>query len=337
MRSRSSGSWDEDHDPDVPEWADTDDMDTPGTFDSSGAFMSMRELKEVEEKEKEDGEKGQEKRERGDTEGGEKRKLNGAKSKKDSESPGKTSDPDSAESKDVSVTDKSDRSKSSRERSGSPQTQAQRKDSDVNKKIEKKDSSIAGRVFRGDAAENGTDASRQSSAVGHPPERTGSKAQQAAEAPVEQVSSDKPALKAGASKSHSRSPEEMPKEEHVPKPAAENQPCPVVPEQSMDPARENGPQAGHMLADILEDDQFDHLEKAAEDLVATWTAEEDAKSDNKAKVEAGSVPMDHEDAKKWFYRDPQGDLQGPFTSSEMAEWFSAGYFTMNLLVKRGCD
>ena len=105
-----------------------------------------------------------------------------------------------------------------------------------------------------------------------------------------------------------------------------------------------------------------------------------------------ALPLDHEDSKKWFYRDPQGDLQGkilallylkylklwdilenfkcdvpkkatsrssqtkfllyylcnvcielffsqtgPFTSAEMAEWFSAGYFTMNLLVKRGCD
>ena len=30
-------------------------------------------------------------------------------------------------------------------------------------------------------------------------------------------------------------------------------------------------------------------------------------------------------------------LLGPFTSTEMAEWFSAGYFTINLLVKRGCD
>ena len=28
---------------------------------------------------------------------------------------------------------------------------------------------------------------------------------------------------------------------------------------------------------------------------------------------------------------------GPFAASEMAEWFSAGYFTMNLQVKRGCD
>ena len=85
------------------------------------------------------------------------------------------------------------------------------------------------------------------------------------------------------------------------------------------------------------EDDFGHLEKAAEDLVATWTAEEDAKSDCKAKVESGGVPLDHEDAKKWFYRDPQGDLQGPFKAAEMAEWFSAGYFTMNLLVKRGCD
>lgn len=37
----------------------------------------------------------------------------------------------------------------------------------------------------------------------------------------------------------------------------------------------------------------------------------------------------------WFYQDPQGKLQGPFTAQEMAEWFSAGYFTMNLPVKQG--
>lgn len=30
-------------------------------------------------------------------------------------------------------------------------------------------------------------------------------------------------------------------------------------------------------------------------------------------------------------------LLGPFTTQEMAEWFQAGYFTMSLLVKRGCD
>ncbi|KAF5274864.1 hypothetical protein FQA39_LY07046 [Lamprigera yunnana] len=40
---------------------------------------------------------------------------------------------------------------------------------------------------------------------------------------------------------------------------------------------------------------------------------------------------------KWYYQDPQGDLQGPFLSHEMAEWFRAGYFTSPLLVKRHCD
>ena len=61
---------------------------------------------------------------------------------------------------------------------------------------------------------------------------------------------------------------------------------------------------------VTEPDEFDHLEKAAEDLMATWTAEEDEKSDRQAAVESVGVPMNHEDAKKWFYKDPQGDLQG---------------------------
>lgn len=51
----------------------------------------------------------------------------------------------------------------------------------------------------------------------------------------------------------------------------------------------------------------------------------------------GFVPPEHEDAYKWFYRDPQGDIQGPFTQVQMSEWFSVGYFNMTLLVKQGCD
>lgn len=40
---------------------------------------------------------------------------------------------------------------------------------------------------------------------------------------------------------------------------------------------------------------------------------------------------------KWFYRDPQGEVQGPFMASEMAEWHKQGYFAPNLLVRRTCD
>lgn len=36
-------------------------------------------------------------------------------------------------------------------------------------------------------------------------------------------------------------------------------------------------------------------------------------------------------------RDPQGEVQGPFTTAEMSEWFNSGYFTMALSVRRACD
>lgn len=40
---------------------------------------------------------------------------------------------------------------------------------------------------------------------------------------------------------------------------------------------------------------------------------------------------------KWYYRDPQGEVQGPFLANEMAEWHKQGYFAPNLLVRRTCD
>jgi len=39
--------------------------------------------------------------------------------------------------------------------------------------------------------------------------------------------------------------------------------------------------------------------------------------------------------KVWFYKDPQGLTQGPFTSVEMFNWHAAGYFTLNLQVALG--
>jgi len=40
------------------------------------------------------------------------------------------------------------------------------------------------------------------------------------------------------------------------------------------------------------------------------------------------------DRMRWIYRDPQGNIQGPWTGLEMHEWFKAGFFTADLLVKR---
>ncbi|KAK3583774.1 hypothetical protein CHS0354_022810 [Potamilus streckersoni] len=87
-----------------------------------------------------------------------------------------------------------------------------------------------------------------------------------------------------------------------------------------------------------EADALKKLKETAENMVADMTVEDEKE---KALLNTDpcrvALPTDHENSLKWLYRDPQGDLQGPFTASEMAEWFSAGYFTMNLLVKRGID
>lgn len=40
---------------------------------------------------------------------------------------------------------------------------------------------------------------------------------------------------------------------------------------------------------------------------------------------------------EWFYLDPQGDTQGPFSPQDMSEWYKAGYFQENLMVKRAID
>lgn len=37
---------------------------------------------------------------------------------------------------------------------------------------------------------------------------------------------------------------------------------------------------------------------------------------------------------KWLYRDPQGNVQGPFDAQEMQDWYKAGFFAPTLLVRR---
>ncbi|XP_057713304.1 GRB10-interacting GYF protein 2 isoform X1 [Corythoichthys intestinalis] len=96
-----------------------------------------------------------------------------------------------------------------------------------------------------------------------------------------------------------------------------------------------------MPQDTDEDEGLKHFEQEAEKMVAylqDGVVDDDrltAKTPEKAKP--AGLPLTHKAALKWFYKDPQGEIQGPFSNQEMAEWFQAGYFTMSLLVKRGCD
>ncbi|KAM5327328.1 GRB10-interacting GYF protein 2 isoform 5-T5 [Glossophaga mutica] len=85
-----------------------------------------------------------------------------------------------------------------------------------------------------------------------------------------------------------------------------------------------------------------HLEQQAEKMVAYLqdSALDDERLASKLqehRAKGVSAPSMHEAMQKWYYKDPQGEIQGPFNNQEMAEWFQAGYFTMSLLVKRACD
>ncbi|XP_031441178.1 GRB10-interacting GYF protein 1 isoform X4 [Clupea harengus] len=97
-----------------------------------------------------------------------------------------------------------------------------------------------------------------------------------------------------------------------------------------------------MGGDTEDDEGMKHLQQEAEKMVASL---QDSSLDEECFTQAlqesrntaAALPLSHEAAMKWFYKDPQGEIQGPFTTLEMCEWFQAGYFSMTLLVKRGCD
>ncbi|XP_074839023.1 GRB10-interacting GYF protein 1 isoform X2 [Carettochelys insculpta] len=96
------------------------------------------------------------------------------------------------------------------------------------------------------------------------------------------------------------------------------------------------------IGDNEDDDGMKHLQQEAEKMVASLqesSLEEEGfgQALPEPRNTAAALPLSHEAAMKWFYKDPQGEIQGPFPTQEMAEWFQAGYFSMSLLVKRGCD
>ncbi|XP_015586467.1 GRB10-interacting GYF protein 2 isoform X1 [Cephus cinctus] len=88
------------------------------------------------------------------------------------------------------------------------------------------------------------------------------------------------------------------------------------------------------------DDDLDRMKEEADALVAKLMADEENHREEAANVSSSvgtQGPAMAAGQEKWFYRDPQGEVQGPFLASEMAEWFKAGYFTAGLMVRRTCD
>ncbi|XP_064194349.1 GRB10-interacting GYF protein 2-like isoform X5 [Anguilla rostrata] len=89
--------------------------------------------------------------------------------------------------------------------------------------------------------------------------------------------------------------------------------------------------------DADDDEGLKHFEQEAEKMVAYLQEDDKLSASGLEPAKPAALPLSHEAALKWFYKDPQGEIQGPFSNQEMMEWFQAGYFTMTLLVKRGCD
>lgn len=85
---------------------------------------------------------------------------------------------------------------------------------------------------------------------------------------------------------------------------------------------------------VLIDKKENHtdLESGFADFVANLIDDDDPKEPDTIKPSAN-----HSQSYEWFYLDPQGDTQGPFSPQDMTEWFKAGYFQKNLMVKRVID
>ncbi|CAH3157868.1 unnamed protein product [Porites evermanni] len=95
-----------------------------------------------------------------------------------------------------------------------------------------------------------------------------------------------------------------------------------------------------------EEPNMEHFAQAAENLVASLDDDDEEDLHTQTQQTQPNTANQHQefrsspttlDEVQWSYTDPQGKVQGPFSNSEMADWFSHGYFTMGLLVKRTTD
>ncbi|CAF3678308.1 unnamed protein product [Adineta steineri] len=98
------------------------------------------------------------------------------------------------------------------------------------------------------------------------------------------------------------------------------------------------------------DDDFDHSDVATAVVESTLAEATDYSPPISARSKSRLISMEQThptasiipqprapliiDDKQWFYKDPQNTVQGPFSSADMERWFTAGYFTILLPVKR---
>ncbi|KAL1506342.1 hypothetical protein ABEB36_005725 [Hypothenemus hampei] len=111
-----------------------------------------------------------------------------------------------------------------------------------------------------------------------------------------------------------------------------------------DRAKSEGPPKSNEELPIQQKVEENDFDKLQEDFVSKLVVDEDPPKQNQQS--AGGFDLSNlapppnlnvPGQDKWFYQDPQGQMQGPFTNVEMSEWFKAGYFGVDLKVRRQCD
>ncbi|KQK75493.1 PERQ amino acid-rich with GYF domain-containing protein 2 isoform X6 [Amazona aestiva] len=302
-----SGSMDDDRDS-LPEWCLEDAEEEMGTFDSSGAFLSLKKVQKepIPEEQEMDFRPVEEGEERSDSEGShnEEAKDHEKTTKKE----GEKTDRVAAEAVEEAV-----QASSPAARSDTP-PKSQPPDLLQTSLFERKEEAVPERTEKTEDKENRMENT--------PPAKMSSRGEDLASVaqPLPQISAD------------TASPA------HLSPPVSNSNPA-LRPVQTPVTA---APGMGNIPTDPDDEEGLKHLEQQAEKMVAYL--QDSALDDERlaAKIQehrakGSSMPLFHEAMQKWYYKDPQGEIQGPFSNQEMAEWFQAGYFTMSLLVKRACD
>ncbi|XP_028393654.1 GRB10-interacting GYF protein 2-like [Dendronephthya gigantea] len=93
----------------------------------------------------------------------------------------------------------------------------------------------------------------------------------------------------------------------------------------------------HASSTVRHDEVGADLERVAESCIANLVVEHEELPAEEKLCGSTSEKQERTCETQWFYRDPQGLEQGPFSNDEMVEWFNHGYFTMQLSVRRQCD
>uniref|UniRef100_A0A8C6IZL0 Uncharacterized protein n=1 Tax=Melopsittacus undulatus TaxID=13146 RepID=A0A8C6IZL0_MELUD len=302
-----SGSMDDDRDS-LPEWCLEDAEEEMGTFDSSGAFLSLKKVQKepIPEEQEMDFRPVEEGEERSDSEGSHNEEAKDHE--KTTRKEGEKTDRVVPEAVEEAV-----QASSPAARSDTP-PKSQPPDLLQTSLFERKEESLPERTEKTEDKENRMENT--------PPAKMSSRGEDLASVaqPLPQISAD------------TASPA------HLSPPVSNSNPA-LRPVQTPVTA---APGMGNIPTDPDDEEGLKHLEQQAEKMVAYL--QDSALDDERlaAKIQehrakGSSMPLFHEAMQKWYYKDPQGEIQGPFSNQEMAEWFQAGYFTMSLLVKRACD